>query len=94
MTDWTLLHICTARVVRPLTAIVAWCLLGAVPAHAATRTWDGSSSALWSVAANWEENAVPVAGDDLVFGGVTPNNSTTNDLAAGTQFNSPNFRAH
>jgi fibronectin-binding autotransporter adhesin len=91
MTHWTLLQISTARVARPLTAVVLWCLLGALPAQAATRTWDGSSSALWSEAANWAENAVPGPGDDLVFGGVTPNNSTTNDLAAGTQFNSLSF---
>ncbi len=33
---------------------------------AATRTWDGDTSADWGTAANWD-TGVPVAGDDVVF---------------------------
>jgi autotransporter-associated beta strand protein len=34
---------------------------------AATKTWDGSASGNWSLAANWREAVAPNAGDDLVF---------------------------
>jgi hypothetical protein len=40
---------------------------------AATRTWDGSNSTNWSTAANWAENAVPVAGDAVTIPGGMPN---------------------
>ena len=32
-----------------------------------TRTWRGTSSALWSLAANWAELSVPTSSDDVVF---------------------------
>lgn len=62
-------------------------LLSTLPLSAATRTWTGTSSNLWSVAANWGGTA-PVAGDDLVFPAGAANQSTMNDFAAGTSFNS------
>lgn len=37
------------------------------PLLAATKTWEGNSSALWNVPANWS-GGVPTNGDSLVFG--------------------------
>ncbi len=59
-------------------------------AEAATRTWTGSTSGLWSVAGNWG-GTVPVTGDDLVFPGGASNLSNTNDLTENTVFNSITF---
>lgn len=47
-------------------------LLSAATAGAATRTWTGAVSGLWSNPGNWAEGAVPASGDALVF---PPNNS-------------------
>jgi len=55
-------------------------LLGSAAARAATRTWDGSASALWSNPLNWVENAVPGDGDYLVFPSPASNRSCTNNL--------------
>jgi len=73
--------------------IVFILLICAFPAFAATRTWDGSSSNLWNLAANWAENAVPTTGDALVFPSGAANISTSNDIAAGTSFASITFGA-
>jgi autotransporter-associated beta strand protein len=54
-------------------------------AHAATRTWTGSASNLWSAAGNWG-GVAPVAGDDLVFPEGAANTTNVNDFAAGTSF--------
>lgn len=62
----------------------------ALPSLASTRTWTGTTSNLWSVAANWGGTA-PVAGDDLVFPAGAANLATSNDFAAGTSFNSLTF---
>src|SRR5262249_16495697 len=76
---------------------VSDCLRGAIvvivlmtlanDAGAATRTWTGTNSGLWSDAGNWGGTA-PVAGDDLVFPSGGLNQYTTNDLSAGTIFHS------
>ncbi|HLJ75468.1 MAG TPA: hypothetical protein VKU62_12830, partial [Thermoanaerobaculia bacterium] len=57
---------------------------------AATRTWTGTTSANWSVATNWGGTA-PVSGDDLVFPASGANQTTNDDLPAGTAFNSITF---
>ncbi len=58
---------------------------------AATRTWTGAGGdANWSTAANWGGTA-PVAGDDLVFPNGAAQLTNTNDLSAGTSFNSISF---
>src|SRR5262245_65714366 len=57
---------------------------------AATRTWTGTTSGVWTLAANWGGTA-PVAGDDLVFPAGASNMTNTNDFAAGTNFNSITF---
>lgn len=63
-------------------------LVGAVPAHSASRTWTGAGGdANWTTAANWGGIA-PVAGDDLVFPGGAARLVNNNDFPAGTQFNS------
>jgi fibronectin-binding autotransporter adhesin len=50
-------------------------------------TWDGSSSANWSDPANWVGDIAPTSGDDLVFPAGAANLVNTNDLPAGTLFN-------
>lgn len=72
---------------RRLALICLVVLLSALPLSAATRTWTGTASNLWSVAANWGGTA-PVAGDDLVFPAGALNPSTMNDFPAGTAFGS------
>src|SRR5437016_6790840 len=59
----------------------------ATAAFGATRTWSGTTSGLWSDAANWGGTA-PVPGDDLLFPSGASNVSNSNDFAAGTAFNS------
>src|SRR5262245_37057695 len=59
----------------------------------ATRVWDGGAvtSDRWKAAANWEDNALPVAGDDLVFPAGADRLSNLNDFAIGTEFGSITF---
>src|SRR5882672_3618175 len=64
-----------------LLGIIAALLSWSSPAHAATKTWDGSSSGNWNTAANWTNNAVPVDGDDLIFPAGAANLTSTNDIA-------------
>jgi hypothetical protein len=66
----------------------------AVPLSAATRTWSGTNSGMWSDPANWD-GAVPVDGDDLVFPAGASNTSSTNnnDLPAGMSFHSITIEA-
>jgi autotransporter-associated beta strand protein len=55
----------------------------------AERTWDGSSSTLWTTAANWSTGIAPVPGDSLVFPevGFEPVfQSNFNNYANGTHF--------
>jgi len=58
-----------------------------------TRTWDGGNGVAgnnWMTAANWAYDVAPVAGDRLVFAGVTQT-STYNDFDPGTTFDSIQF---
>ncbi len=58
---------------------------------AATRTWTGAGGDnFWTTAANWGGTA-PVAGDDLVFPSGAARLTNTNNLTAGTSFNSISF---
>jgi len=54
---------------RPLllltTGVIA--LATAQPAIAQTVNWTGSTDADWDTASNWDTNAVPVAGDEVVI---------------------------
>ncbi len=76
---------CSLLLIATIGAVV---LVGASRADAATRTWTGTNSGLWSDAGNWGGTA-PVAGDDLVFpGGAVPNTTNTNDFAPGTNWRS------
>lgn len=55
----------------------------------ATRTWTGlGGDANWTTAGNWD--VLPVAGDDLIFAGVTQL-TNNNDFAAATSFASITF---
>src|SRR5438046_847558 len=49
--------------------------------HAATKTWGGGTSTNWNTAANWTNNAVPVAGDDLLFPAGALNRTNNNNTA-------------
>jgi hypothetical protein len=61
-------------------------------ANPATVTWTGNGNDNnWSTAANWDTNAVPQAGDDLVFDANASQLNSMNDLDAGTHFNSITF---
>ncbi|NQX03014.1 autotransporter-associated beta strand repeat-containing protein, partial [bacterium] len=59
----------------------------ALPAAAATITWDGGSTTTrnWGNPDNWVGNVAPVAGDGLAFAGST-RTDPNNNLAAGTSF--------
>ncbi|HLG04977.1 MAG TPA: autotransporter-associated beta strand repeat-containing protein, partial [Gemmatimonadales bacterium] len=59
-------------------------------ARATTATWTGAASNLWSNGGNWSGlGGTPIAGgEDLVFPSGASNLSNSNDLAAGTGFNS------
>ena len=51
-----------------LLPILLFMLFFAGKSLAATRTWDGGAGTLvWTTAANWSGDAIPVAGDDVVF---------------------------
>ena len=59
-----------------------------------TRTWDGGGgNNKWSTAANWVGDVVPAVGDDLVFPIGAAQLANTNDLPAGTVFNSITIQA-
>lgn len=48
----------------------------------ATKTWDGGGGdGLWSTAANWNNDTLPVAGDDIVFDGTSGSANATWDSA-------------
>src|SRR4051812_19950943 len=50
-------------------------------ATAAIKTWDGSSSGLWSVGANWSGSTPPQNGDELHFPRGVSRKTTTNDIS-------------
>ena len=64
-------------------------LLFALPqaASAATRTWTGTTSGSWTLAANWGGTA-PVLNDDLVFPAGAGNLTNNNDFFPFSAFNS------
>ncbi len=69
---------------------IAVVLLVAMPAHAATRTWDGGgTNDNWKTKDNWGGTAL-AANDDLVFGGTTQL-TTDNNFNNGTNFASITF---
>src|ERR1051326_5307459 len=77
----------TRRLLLPLVAF-SLCFKPAF-LHAANRIWDGGGTDdLWLTAANWVGDVAPVAGDDLIFSSNTLRQNNTNNLAAGTTFNS------
>src|SRR6266478_4265306 len=59
-------------------------------ANAATlRVWSGGGGdSFWATAANWTNNAAPLAGDDLLFPAGAAQLSNSNNFAAATLFNS------
>src|SRR5262245_38107151 len=61
-------------------------------APAATRVWTGAVDTNWTTPGNWQGNAAPFSGDDLVFTG-TVRTQNTNDFHAGTTFRSITFQA-
>ncbi len=81
-------HVPFIRTVRTLPLLAALVGLISTQSYAATRTWDGSSSAYWNTAANWAENAVPTDGDSLVFPAGPTRLTTTNNTSSLRRFNS------
>ncbi|MBU6409941.1 MAG: autotransporter-associated beta strand repeat-containing protein, partial [Verrucomicrobia bacterium] len=74
--------------------ILALGMLAVQPAFATDDTWVGNTSINWATAANWNPAAVPVAGDDLLFGlAGTAGANLTNDIAAGTFFTGITFNS-
>lgn len=43
-------------------------VFASIAASAASYTWNGSASNLWSNPLNWTPNGVPQSGDSLTFG--------------------------
>jgi hypothetical protein len=86
---------------------ITWCLSLAVvmfvaagvaglpPARAGaitSRTWTGlGGDANWSTGANWLGGTAPVGGEDLVFPDAVLQKTNSDDLPAGTVFNSISF---
>lgn len=61
-----------------LAAALAALLLAAGPAaHAASSTWNGTTSPNWTNAPSWLSGSLPLAGDDLIISDVTANNALT-----------------
>src|SRR6476646_4126137 len=50
-------------------------------ASAAVKTWDGSSSGLWSLGANWSGSTPPQNGDELHFPRGVSRKTITNDIS-------------
>jgi autotransporter-associated beta strand protein len=65
-------------------------LLPAAVFAAGAKNWTGTVNSSMNNASNWFENAVPVTGDDLIFGSAS-SFTVNNDLAAGTSFKSITF---
>jgi len=62
--------------------VPALLFLAVVPIGAASiKTWDGSSSGLWSVGANWSGGTKPQNGDQLRFPGGVTRRTLTNDIS-------------
>ena len=59
----------------------AFAVAVSIPLFAATRTWTGTNSGVWSDPGNWGGTA-PVSGDTLVFPSAGLNKTMTNDLVA------------
>ncbi|HVA23196.1 MAG TPA: hypothetical protein VMW62_02280, partial [Chloroflexota bacterium] len=57
-------------------------LTAATAEAATTYTWTGSSSANWSVGANWSPASPPTNGDILIFPAGPTNILTTNDISS------------
>ena len=85
----------TNRSLTRLSGIIALSILGGQAAMADALTWGGLSttSANWSDSINWTNsalaNAVPAAGDDLIF--VYPQQQFSSNDLAGVAFNSLTF---
>jgi len=67
---------------------LCWCCALALreDARAVTKTWDGSSSSSWSIAANWTNGVAPVNGDGLLFPLGAANLVNTNNSSTVTNF--------
>lgn len=59
-----------ARIRRDAVCFTLTAVLALNAAGAVTRYWTGAVSTNWNAAANWSENVVPVAGDDVVVSNV------------------------
>ena len=65
---------------RRTLAVLVGCCAFSVSVSAATLTWQGTVSNLWSEPANWSPAAVPQDGDSLIFPNTATQKSMMNDL--------------
>jgi fibronectin-binding autotransporter adhesin len=61
-------------------------------AGTSVKQWTGAASAFWSNPANWSPASVPAAGEALVFPAGVSRTDMQNDLLAGTQVGTMDFR--
>ncbi len=78
---------------NPLQFLAALALLAiaSLSTSAATKTWNGSASGLWSAAANWTPAGAPANGDALVFPAGPTRLRTTNAPGGATNLHSMTF---
>ena len=62
-----------------VSALVTFVLIGMNTGSAATRTWNGGISTDWDTPDNWNEVAVPLSGDDVVFPNIDYSNVAINE---------------
>ena len=78
-------EVCAMRYLVPVCLLLVLSFSG----FAATKTWTGTGSdANWQTAANWMNNSVPVANDDLVFPAAAAQQSNNNNFFLFTTFRS------
>jgi hypothetical protein len=66
---------------KPLALAALVVFAAAMPALAGDKTWKGTTSTGWNTTTNWNEGAVPVNNDRIVFNNLsTANLNTSNDV--------------
>ncbi|MBV9494722.1 MAG: Ig-like domain repeat protein [Acidobacteria bacterium] len=72
-------------------ALILTMMACALTAQATSITWTGAVSGDWSNPGNWNGGVVPVSGDALIFPAGSAHPVMTDDLPAGTSFESLTF---
>ena len=69
-----------------LILVLVTCICSSLSLFAATKTWDGSASGLWTNTSNWAGGLAPVNGDGIVFPAGAANLVNTNNSSTVTNF--------